>query len=161
MLHLFIVSLPVDKQFIDDVDKEFETFGLTGSEEENLFLRKLEVASPNIGDPYSFIDRFGFKLPTSAMSTGCKAAICVLHSPEKIINLTECGRNARGMILAWCKHGFVYLPKCEIDFMDYSNSEVSIQVDGYRFSTISRLNHYLCCERPFAADLAMGDVVCV
>ena len=65
------------------------------------------------------------------------------------------------MILAWCKHGFVYLPKCEIDFMDYSNSEVSIQVDGYRFSTISRLNHYLCCERPFAADLAMGDVVCV
>lgn len=145
----FIESLP----FITDVNKEFDKLGLSGSTDEELFLNRLEHGKSIPGDSYAYIDRFGFKLSASDMSTGCKAAICVLRSTSKIIDLTECGLNAVGMILSWCREGNIYIPGYAVTFPDYSESLVSIRLNNYIFSTLSRLNDYLDNEWPYEPDM--------
>ena len=91
MLNVFIGSKPVNGlMYVDNINAEFDTLGLSGSFDENLFLANLEQGHFIKGEPFAYIDRYGFKLRTNDMSTGCKAAICVLRSTDKLINLSEC-----------------------------------------------------------------------
>lgn len=160
MLNLYIGGITEQPLIpvVRNVHKEFDMLGLSGSSDEELFLNRLEKGKSIPGDSYAFIDRFGFKLAASNMSAGCKAAVCVLRNPDKLIDLTECGFNAVGMILAWCKKGNIYLPKYMITFPDYSHEEVKICLGDYVFSTISRLNHYLDSEWPFEPDMSRGGI---
>ena len=52
----------------------------------------------NMIDESTFEDRFGVRLYLSELSTGCKAAICVALMPDQMIDLQECGLNARDAI---------------------------------------------------------------
>lgn len=131
----------------EDVEKLFTKVRLKGTEAEKRILKVIEQASYN--DANSFIDRFGFKLYTSELSTGCKAALCVIHFPAMLIDIKECGLNARDTILSLCDQGNILMDYSETGIADYSNGSVEVQIDGYLFHTISRLNTYLQDERPF------------
>lgn len=163
MLNVFIENKP-DRNimYVEDINAEFDRLGLTGSDIENSFLFNLEKGRFIEGESFAYIDRFGFKLRTDEMSTGCKAAICVLRSGDKLINLSECGFNAVGMILSWCKNGNIYIPEFNIPFPDYTRGEaVEIQFNHYLFSSLSRFNHYLSSEYPFTPDMLMEGITCL
>lgn len=163
MLNVFIGNKPDNNIiYVEDINAEFDRLGLTGSAVENSFLYNLERGSFIDGEPFAYIDRFGFKLRTDEMSTGCKAAICVLRRSDKLINLSECGFNAVGMILSWCKTGNIYIPEFNIPFPDYTGNEaVEIQFNNYLFSSLSRFNHYLDSEYPFNPNMLMEGIICL
>lgn len=131
---------------INDVEKEFATICLTGSKEELDILEYVEKAK--FDSPYSFIDRFGYKLSTSLLSTGSKSALVVLHNPDKIVDLLECGYNARDAIINFCSNGTIIISDSSITIVKL-REKVDIILDGYKFTDINELNYYINDVRPF------------
>lgn len=74
---------------IEDAEMAFDLITLTGDEVDRKLIH--EVEGGRYLTPTEFIDRFGYKLPYSCMSTGCKAALAVHHTPNTPINCTEVG----------------------------------------------------------------------
>lgn len=134
----------VDKsKLIDDVDKAFFSVRITGTDKERAVLKEIDRAEYNSSN--TFIDRFGVRLPTSDLSTGCKAALVVLHNPDKIVNCIECGNNARDSIIRNCSDGSILLEDNGVTFR-YGNSQnnsIDVCVDGYKFRDIDSLNSYV------------------
>lgn len=157
MLNVKIYDSSSDIIHKTDVEKVFRTLRVTGTEYEKLVIQKIEQGIYN--DEDSFIDRFGFKLYLSQLSTGCKAALCILNNPSLEISLFECGNNAIDVILSICKNGKVAIVDREMSVMDYSvDGKIDVCIDGYEFTTIDRLNYYLFDERPFPPDITKRGV---
>ena len=102
------------------------------------------------------------------MSTGCKAGLVAASTPNKIINLRECGYNARDSILQILKDGHLM-----IDFDDtcitpinpvFSSKgfmkDIPIEIinGDYKFTSIDRLNEYLMYEKFTGADLSKTGI---
>ncbi len=157
MLRLYIDEVPNYKEenIINDVEAEFTKIKLTGTELEKLFIEKIDQGKYN--DKQSFIDRFGFKISNLHLSTGCKAALCLLHFPDRIINLHECGLNARDMIINYCTLGRALIEENGAYISAY-NEKTDVAIDKYRFSNISRLNRYIFSERPFDPDFGYEGI---
>lgn len=151
MLNIFFkednLDIPEEK-IIRDVEREFEKIKLTGSEIEKILLEKIEEA--RYESEIAFIDRFGFKLYTSELSTGCKAALCVLYNQDKIVDLIECGLNARDAIIAYIPAGNILIRDngVTIQSVDVTN-DISVKTNEFEFSSIRELNRYIFDERPF------------
>lgn len=140
-----------------DIEALFKQIRVKGTEEEKAVISKIEQGKYN--DDNSFIDRFGYKLYLSELSTGCKAALCVLNKPDMQINLIECGINALDVILSICKNGSVIMRERGVTIKDYSeDGRIEVELDGYLFTTVERLNYYLFDERPFEPDLSIEGV---
>lgn len=145
---------------VEDIESFFLVHcRLTGSEEERNILNNIEEA--DYIDKNSFKDRFGYKLPISCLSTGTKTALCILNYPDKVMDTKECGRNAIDAIFSFCKNGKILIDHPMVDIVDYSEDvPKEIDVDGYRFKSISRLNKYFLDEKPFKPD-DMEDIQCL
>ena len=85
--------------FIWNVEGAFEGLNLTGSKEEKSIIQDIDKGE--YLDNFYFIDRFGSKIQRCYLSTGCKAALVVLHNPDKLVNTVECGKNALGTIITY------------------------------------------------------------
>lgn len=144
-----------DKEVLSDIEFAFKKVKLTGNVVERQILQLVEHASYH--DKDSFIDRFGYKLHLSELSTGCKAALVVAHFPNQIVDLIECGFNARDVIISVCKDGFVLLDDDGVTYEQYSDS-IDVRVDEYEFSTVERLNRYIKEERPFGIQYGWEGV---
>lgn len=66
----------------------------------------------------TFLDRFGVKLYLSELSTGSKAAICVYCHPNQIVDLQECGLNARDAVFNYCENGKILLHDFGVTIVD-------------------------------------------
>lgn len=143
--------LPNNKEYVKDVEEGFKKLRINETELNKKLIAKIDNAKWN--DNHSFIDRFGFKLYMSELSTGCKAALLVNNMPEAIINTRECGLNARDMIISLCSEGNILMVDNGITFMDFSEKELQVKVDQYKFCTIDRLNDYIQNERPFKPNM--------
>lgn len=142
---------------LTDIEALFKQIIVKGTAEEKAVISKIENGKYN--DESSFIDRFGYKLYLSELSTGCKAALCVLNKPDVQINLIECGRNALDVILSVCKNGSVIMRDRDATICDYSeNGSIEVELDVYVFTTVKRLNYYLFDERPFKPDFSIEGV---
>ncbi len=140
-----------------DIEALFKQIRIKGTNEEKAVISKIEQGKYN--DDTSFIDRFGYKLYLSELSTGCKAALCVLNKPDMQIDLIECGINALDVILSICKSGSVIMRERGVTIKDYSeDGKIEVELDGYLFTTVDRLNYYLFNERPFTPDLTIGGI---
>lgn len=160
MLHLYLDEIPCNLQdsLVNDVEEQFAKLSLKCSDKEKELVEKIEKG--NLIDGISFVDRFGYKLYTTELSTGCKAALCVLNSPNNIINLVECGLNARDIIISLCNTGSVLVDSNTISISTtYSTEEVSVELEGYIFKDISRLNRYIFNERPFEPDMSDRGII--
>ena len=131
---------------IDDVEQEFDAIKLTGTEVEASILLTIEKAKFN--SEYSIIDRFGYKLRKEDISNGCKAALCVLNNPNKIVDLKECGLNARDAIVNFCRDGAILINDNSITIRKLEEN-VSVSLDGYIFDDIDELNYYIDSVRPY------------
>ena len=96
MLTIYIQGvdeLPGNLEVVWDVEKEFNFIDLRETSETRKIIETIEKGKWL--DAEAYVDRFGFKLWMDNMSTGCKAGLVAASTPNKIINLRECGYNAR------------------------------------------------------------------
>lgn len=106
MLRLNILETDTKDAPKTDIEALFKQIRIKGTPEEKEAIYKIEHGKYN--DSNSFIDRFGYKLYLSELSTGCKAALCVINNPDLQINLIECGINDIDVILTTCKKRISY-----------------------------------------------------
>lgn len=85
-------------------------------------------------DNTRFEDRFGTVLYLSELSTGCKAAICAYAYPDSIIDLQECGLNARDAIFNYCENGKILLHDFGVTVVDMKIRQSKIVYAGEQFS---------------------------
>ena len=130
-------------KIIKDVEANFSKVRLGQNKADERILSQIEKAS--IVDRNAFIDRFGFKLDSSFLSTGCKAALEVVRCGEKeIIDLMECGMNARDCIISNCSNGNILISRPECRISDYTEDDfIDVSVYGKQFSSMSMLSSYL------------------
>lgn len=148
MLHLYLDEVPkhLEDKLVNDVEKQFAKISLKCTAKEEELVRIIEQGT--LINDVSFIDRFGFRLYNTELSTGCKAALCVLNSPDNIINLIECGLNARDAIISLCNVGAVLIDSNTITIASHYNSEkLYVELDGITFTNINDLNKYIFYER--------------
>ena len=126
-------------KFECDVEALFKSISLVKNDFNIKVIEEIEQGTYN--DEISFIDRFGFKLYLSNMSTGSKAAICVNTIQDKIINCVECGKNAINYIIDHCKSGFILVNRSQLLVEDCENIDVLLQ--GYHFTSANDLVTYL------------------
>lgn len=155
-IYLDICDVPKDVSIINDVEKEFAKTKIKGYDIERNLIKYIEKGT--FLDEYSFIDRFGYKLRITELSTGCKAALCVQHCPDSVVDLIECGLNARDVIVSICKNGSVLLHGIDVTIADYVTSNIDVQCNGYIFNTIDRLNYYIKNEYPYKPDMSKEGV---
>lgn len=127
-----------------NVEDLFEEVKVEGTELDRKIINLIEKGE--YVDRYSYIDRFGYKLYFDDMSTGCKAALCVANLPDRVIDLVECGLNARDVILSLCKSGNVLISDNMMSINGYSD-DISVCVDGKVFNNVKDLNKYLWNDR--------------
>lgn len=155
-LRLYLDEVPEKQILVNDVEKQFATLELHCTDKEKEIVKKIEQG--DLIDSFSFMDRFGFKLYTSELSTGCKAALCVLNSNDKVINLIECGFNARDVIVSSCNAGAVLINSNTLTFSDKYGDDIHVAVDDYLFTSLDRLNRYIFDERPFNPDMSIKGI---
>ena len=161
MIRIYLDSISDNINFINDVEKGFASVKLKCTDKEQELVSKIE--SGKLIDFTSFIDRFGYKLYLSELSTGCKASLCVLNYSDSVINLVECGLNARDTIISLCDVGAVLIDtnSATISNKYVKDNKISVQVDNYVFSDINRLNTYIFEEYPFKPDLSSKGIMCI
>lgn len=146
MLNVYF-DAPNNIKVTTDIEERFKGEVVERTPLIEALMREIEGASYN--DPISFIDRFGYKLTTRELSTGCKAAILVATYPDEVFDLLECGNNARDSILRHCKDGNVIVRDNGYDFGVMPNDEIDICLDGCRFRTGDRIYTYMEGQRGF------------
>lgn len=169
MVEIYIRDLdkiPDDREYVADVEKEFNFISLSDSDTVQKLMREIEEAKWIDAD--SFEDRFGYKLWMDNMSTGCKAGLIAACEPEKVINLIECGYNARDSIILSLSNGHLL-----IDFDDtpisvltpkYNKSgimidtKIRIKNSDYIFTSLDRLNEYLMYEKLTEPDMSKPGI---
>lgn len=156
MLNIFLDGKQAD---ITDIEKAFSQLNIKGTALERQLIRRIEKGEYN--DENSFIDRFGYKLRYDDMSTGCKAALCVANLPNKVIDLKECGINARDAIVELCKEGNIIIGNVSVTVYIENKKPVEIQIGLYKFTDIDRMNRYIQDEYPFEPDLNAGGAECI
>lgn len=143
MLHLYLDEVLKNKEemFIYDVEGFFFTHKMKYSEIVKKAVQQIEQGQ--FLDLHQYQDRFGIRRSTFELSTGCKSIFCIESYPDFIINLMECGINARDFIIANCNQGSVFMPESGITFSYAYGKQTDILLEGYHFKTIKELNKYI------------------
>lgn len=84
---------------------DFMATKLTGSVAEAAVIAEIDEAIQDKNDPYTVIDRFGYKIRVTDLSAGCLSALTVLNSPDKLICGLQMGDNALESLLHHCTNG--------------------------------------------------------
>lgn len=142
MLNIYVYGEePQDLEIERDIERIFAMTKLKGTEKERLAIQLIDKGQWKDAD--TFIDRFGVRLYTSELSTGCKAILSVLNNPTIGIDLKECGLNARDAVLSLCNVGNALINDTSVTFNDYSsNGKVSIGYREKEFTTMDSFNEY-------------------
>lgn len=92
-----------------------------------------------------FVDRFGRTLPISELSTGCKTALVIVCNSDKVVDLKECGHNARDAIIRNIRNGKVLFTfdDITIDYPGFCDFEIDVLIDGEHYTSLDALNLYL------------------
>lgn len=150
MLHIYFRELfDREENIIIDSEVAFRLITLRGTNLERTLISEIEQGS--YVDSAFFIDRFGYKLPISELSTGCKTALVVANSPDRVVDLAECGNNARDAIIRNVKNGRILLSYNGVDIFYSGDGDVEVDLcaeDVYRFTSLWRFNYYLNHEFP-------------
>lgn len=145
MLKLYDVEdfNPVGFDVVRDVEDAFAPLRLVNDEVTKSLLREIEQAE--YLSESKVIDRFGMPLYISELSSGCKAALCVQYLPDKVIDLVECGLNARDAIISFCKQGSIlFYSNCtNINGYGKEDLEIDVCIKGKKFRRIEDLNDFI------------------
>lgn len=144
MLHLVFKGVPnssmAGEDVIMDLEQAFKNVTLAGTEDECRMLRVIEQAEYR--DDKTFVDRFGTAWDYEYLSTGCKGALVVLKNPDRIVDITECGYNARDAIINFCEDGTILLRESSVTVVEMAES-ICVSLNGHEFKSVSELNRYV------------------
>lgn len=130
-----------EENVIFDIESEFAKISLDLTFAERVLVKKIDGGNLIYKD--SFIDQFGFKMRLSELSTGCKAALLVLHT-DSWVSLQECRTIARDSIIKYCKSGNILLPRRYTHVNDHRfNQTIDVVIGDRLFVSITELNRYL------------------
>lgn len=149
MLKIYFIEDGIPENICHDMEKEFAMIHLDGCEADHKIIE--EIDKGRYLDSFSFIDRFGYKLRKSELSTGSKAALTVYHKPNQKYLLTELGINAISTVLRYCKEGEVWIYEPKITFESINGTDIDVLFNGYRFTDMDRLNYYIRYEYPYVS----------
>ncbi len=161
MLELIMIprrSSVENKCDIVNINKAFRKIKLKKSSMIESFIK--EIDNGELIDSVSFKDRFGIKLETEELSTGCKAAIVLDNNPQSIVSLIECGDNALISILKHCNMGkaIIYDRISMFDALNPYSIQIDVKLDKYRFSNLGRLNYYITDEQGYEVDMSKEGI---
>lgn len=122
---------------IKDIDAAFSKLIVPVDQNTLAIVRAID--NGRLIDSNSYIDRFGVKLYVSELSTGTKAAICVYCNSDQIVDLQECGLNARDAIFNYCENGKVLLHDFCVTIVDAGVRKTEIRYSGNDY-TIESFN---------------------
>ena len=133
------------KNVLNNTDAKFGSYIPKFTKKNMEIVRRIEQGTLN--DNGTFTDRFNRPLFFENLSIGCKTAIILSDNLAngEIVNLDECGINARDVILNMCD-GEVILPDIQDEVEDFGY-QVDIHINNRIFNNISELNHYIFNER--------------
>ena len=156
MLNVYLLKEkpPSHLKFVRDV--ESLDFCLNGTQVERDLLRTIEQAT--YLDSRRVIDRYGIGLDIMDLSTGCQAALAVVHFPELLISMEEAGDNAVAATLAFCREGNIAIrePAIWLPDVDGGNPKIEARVGNYWFDNLDRLSEYYNDEYPESPELIEG-----
>lgn len=152
-LNVYFDTAPDNIPLVHDVEEHFTRLKPSGTMLDRQLIQAVEEG--RYLNYYSFIDRFGFKLRISELSTGCKAALCVANCPDKVIDLIECNMNAICCILryATCGNVLIHDPYAVVGLDDVP---VDLMVFGTHFTSGSDYNKYMTDVYPLMPDEELG-----
>lgn len=137
--------VPGGKEIVLDVESEFVRTQFEATESNIRLVRQIDEGT--LLGPRYFRDRFGVQLYTDLLSTGSKAAL-VVNNTSKVVDIRECGYNARDAIISICQCGEIVMEDPSISICDVSGgTPVSIVIEGRTFQTIADVNTYIFEER--------------
>ena len=143
MLNILLgVSNKPKDNYIHDAEKFIYKVGILDNEISRVILEEIEEAEYlNASD---YIDRYGYKLPITLLSTGSKILLEVANS-NYIINGLELGQNAFDLLIE-CVDGSIYFD--EVDRFELpDNFDLSrISVNGVVYNTLLDLENALWKE---------------
>lgn len=120
------------KADIIDIDAAFSQLIVNVDENTKRMVKAIDQGE--LIDSNRFIDRFGVNLYLSELSTGCKAAICTYFHPEAIVDLQECGLNARDAIFNYCENGKILLHDFGVTVNSNNSRKTPILYAGKQFT---------------------------
>lgn len=142
-LHVYLKkeNIPEGLKYVMDVEKAFDMTRINGTNVDKRLMEIIEQGTYN--DSTSFIDRFGFKLPITDLSTGCKAALCVANNTNTVIDLIECGFNARDAILKSCTEGHILFWDHDRTVSGGREDSIDVILNGHHFTNVEDFNLYV------------------
>lgn len=152
MLKIYIQGIdkiPSDKKIIVDTDFEFSQI-LNVPLDSRLQKIIQIVDGAELRSDNKIVDRFGETLPVSCISSGSKAAVVILMNPDCIVDLKECGSNARDAILTYLDTGSIIMedPVLNAKIAYRENKLIDVWNDGYWFGNLSKFSEYIQDIKP-------------
>ena len=130
-----------DENTIVDVDKEFAKLKIKCSAYERKVIELIDKGK--LLDGKSYIDRFGFKLRLSEISSGSKTALCVINNPDKIVDTAECGLNALSAIICVCRNGNILVRDIQIKLPVIKGcNDIDVECMGRHFTKFNEFNDW-------------------
>ena len=156
MLKILVSGIdPIPEDAIMDAEKAFAMSSVRGDEIDRLLIKTIEKGE--YLNPYEFIDRFGHKLSTMYMSTGCQSALAVHNRPDLVINCIEAGDNALSEIIKYCERGTIIIPNRKFAFCTVGKDAVDVLYHGYRYTSFTRFAYYMYDEWPHEPEVFEDD----
>ena len=151
MLKVITDTIGIDeiksKEFILDVESEFNKTRIPYNGIIKRIVKDIDCGEVinDDGIIYDYIDRFGYKLPISDISTGAKALITTVINKDKVINFKEAGLNCRDWAILNLKEGYIYIRYPKVTVCSIEDREIDLTIDDtrYHFRSTERLNTYL------------------
>ncbi len=141
MLYVYFEN-PLTFPVIENVEYEFSMNGYAFDETDQKLVKAIEQGEL-VGNGM-FRDRFGYCLHLDDMSTGSKAAIITNHTPDRLVDLRECGINAKSAILSFCRWGNILMEYPEAGLLDYTGgSDIDVFLENHRFTSMDDLMYYI------------------
>lgn len=140
-----------DMDIVRDPVSVFDTLELEHSDIVDLLLENIEKAK--YLNKSHFLSRYNEKLPIDFLSTGTKIAIVTSVVHDKVIDLRECGVNARDTIFNYVDNASVlaYSPRYGIISEDIAMGK-KFYCNGYEFDGIKQFAEYVYRDYPGEPD---------
>ena len=141
MLHVYFED-PHTMPVIRNVETAFGLNKFSFDETDRKIIRTVEQGE--LADDKTYLDRYGYHLPLSEMSTGSKAGVVVNHQTDCLVDLRGCGINAKSAIIVFCQSGHILMDYPGCGLIDYAEGKkIDVFLEDHRFVRMGDLMYYL------------------
>lgn len=156
MLKVLVAGIdPIPENAIMNAEQAFAMSAIRGDAVDRTLIKMIEKGE--YLSPYEFIDRFGYKLSTLYMSTGCQAALAVHNRPDLVISCIEAGDNALSEIIKYCGSGTIIIPNRQFAFCTVGKDDIDVLYRGHRYTSFNRFAYYMYDEWPHEPEVFEDD----